>query len=79
MAKARIVTYECKKCGSEIVVKETGESVLAPIYCCGVAVAEVTSAERKQTKPKKKTAKTVKKKIVKKKVTKTKKTLTKKK
>jgi DNA-directed RNA polymerase subunit RPC12/RpoP len=29
MAKARIVTYECKKCGSEIVVKETGESVLA--------------------------------------------------
>ncbi len=79
MAKATIVTYECKKCGSEIVVKETGESALATIYCCGVAVAEVTSAERKQTKPKKKTAKTVKKKMVKKKVTKAKKILTKKK
>lgn len=50
MATATEVTYECEKCGSEIVVKETGESVLAPIYCCGAEVVEVRSAEGKQTK-----------------------------
>ncbi len=68
----RIVTYECEQCGSEIVVTETGETLLSPIYCCGVTVTEVSSVEKKQGKPKKKPAKKVTKKIevVKKKVTK---------
>lgn len=78
MAIARIVTYECEQCGSEIVVTETGETVLAPIYCCGAAVIEASSVGRKQTKPKK-TAKKTTKKIAKKKITKKTKTATKKK
>ena len=45
---ARIVTYECEQCGSEIVVTETGETLLSPIYCCGVTVTEVSSVEKKQ-------------------------------
>ena len=48
MAKARIITYECEECGSEIVVTPTGETVLSPIYCCGIEVAEISSA-RKET------------------------------
>lgn len=72
MATARVVTYECEECGSEIVVSATGETELAPIYCCGAAVTEVTSVARKKAKPKKKTAKKVSKKTAKKKVTKTK-------
>ncbi len=67
---ARIVTYECEQCGSEIVVTETGETQLSPIYCCSVAVTEVGSIEKKPAKPKKKVAKKVTKKIVKKKVAK---------
>jgi len=66
----RIVTYECEQCGSEIVVTETGETLLSPIYCCGVTVTEVSSVAKKQGKPNKKPAKKVTKKIVKKKVTK---------
>jgi hypothetical protein len=62
----RIVSYECEQCGSEIVVTETGESQLSPIYCCSVAVTEVSSVEKKPAKPKKKVAKKVTKKIVKK-------------
>ncbi len=79
MATARVVTYECKQCGSEIVVTERGETLLAPIYCCGTAVTEITSVERRQTKPKKKTAKKTTKRIPKKKTTKKTKTPTKKK
>jgi hypothetical protein len=79
MAIARVVTYECKKCGSEIVVTKTGETVLAPIYCCGAEVIEASSVERKQTKAKKKTVKKTTKKIAKKKLTKKTKTVTKKK
>ncbi len=64
MATARIITYECEQCGSEIVVKSTGESQLSPIYCCGIEVAQVSSAGKKSVKPKKKTAKKVSKKKV---------------
>ena len=67
---ARIVTYGCEQCGSEIVVTETGETLLSPIYCCGVTVTEVSSVEKKQGKPKKKPAKKVTKKIVTKKIVK---------
>lgn len=68
MATARIITYECEQCGSEIVVKSTGEGQLSPIYCCGIEVAQVSSAGKKSVKPKKKTAKKVTKKVSKKKV-----------
>jgi hypothetical protein len=57
MSNARIVTYECKLCGSEIVVTERMETKLSPIYCCGVEVTEIGSMEKKLAKPKKKTAK----------------------
>ena len=67
---ARIITYECEQCGSEIVVTETGETQLSPIYCCSMVVTEVSSVEKKQAKPKKKAAQRVTKKIVKKKVAK---------
>jgi len=79
MATARRITYEYEQCGSEIVVKKTGETVLEPIYCCGAEVVEVTSAEKKQTKSTKKTAKTIKTKVAKKKVVKKKRAATKKK
>jgi hypothetical protein len=65
MAKARIITYECEECGSEIVVTPTGETVLSPIYCCGIEVAEISSAEKQ---PAKKTAKKTAKKVTQKKV-----------
>ena len=79
MAKAMVVTYECEQCGTEVVVTETGETMLSPIYCCGMQVTEVSSVEKKTTKPKKKTAKKVVKKVVKKKVVKRKKPAMKKK
>lgn len=68
MAKARIITYECEECGSEIVVTPTGETVLSPIYCCGIEVAEISSAEKKPLPPAKKTAAKTAKKVTKKKV-----------
>ena len=64
MAKAMIVTYECEQCGTEVVVTETGETMLSPIYCCGMQVTEVSSVEKKPTKPKKKAVKKVAKKRV---------------
>ena len=64
---ARVVTYNCDVCGSEIVVSETGESQLSPIYCCGIELTEVSSAKKKQAKPKKKATKKVTKKTSKKK------------
>jgi hypothetical protein len=67
MANARIITYECDLCGSEIVVTATGEGHLSPIYCCGIEVAEVSSVAKKSAKPKKKSAKKPAKKAVKKK------------
>jgi hypothetical protein len=46
---ARVVTYECDQCGSEIVVTETSETVLSPIYCCGLEVLEVSSGKKKKS------------------------------
>jgi hypothetical protein len=67
MAKARIITYECEECGSEIVVTPTGETALSPIYCCGIEVTELSSAEKKPSKPaKKKIASKITKKVTKK-------------
>lgn len=43
MTRARTVTYECEKCGSEIVVTSTGEGELSPIYCCGIEVSETAT------------------------------------
>jgi BRCT domain type II-containing protein len=69
MAKARIITYECEECGSEIIVTPTGETALSPIYCCGIEVTEISSAQKKPSKPAKKIAsKTTTKKVTKKKV-----------
>lgn len=81
MAIARVITYECKECGSEIVVTETGETLLSPIYCCSVAVIETSSVEKKQiqAKPKKKTANKVAKQSTKKEAAKKKKPAAKKK
>lgn len=64
---ARVVTYECDQCGSEIIVTETSETVLSPIYCCGLEVLEVSSQKKKPAtgksamkgKPKKHSAKKV--------------------
>lgn len=64
MAISRIVTYECEECGSEIVVSSRGESLLTPIYCCGIEVREISSVEKKPVKPKKKAVKKVAKKRV---------------
>jgi len=68
MAKTRIITYECEECGSEIVVTPTGETVLSPIYCCGIEVAEISSLEKKPSKPAKKAAQKTAKKVTKKNV-----------
>ena len=79
MAKARVITYECEECGSEIVVTPTGETALSPIYCCGIEVAEISSAEKKPSKPAKKIASKTTKKVTKKKVAAKKKSAVKKK
>jgi len=71
----RVITYECTQCGSEIIVTESLESELSPIYCCGIEVAEIATQEKKPSRPKKKTAK----KVAKKRVTAKKKTAAKKK
>jgi hypothetical protein len=67
---ARVITYNCDVCGSEIVVTDTGESQLSPIYCCGVEVTEVSSTQKRQAKPKKKAAKKATKKTARKKMAK---------
>jgi len=68
---ARIVTYECEQCGSEIIVTEAGETRLSPIYCCGITVTQVSAVGEKPAAPKKKAAKKVVNKAVKKPVKKT--------
>ncbi len=67
MANARVITYECEQCGSEIVVTPTGETILSPIYCCGLEVTEISSVEKKPARPVKKATKKAAKKVVKKK------------
>ena len=79
MAKAVVVTYECEQCGTEVVVTETGETMLSPIYCCGMEVTEISSVEKKPVRPQKKAVKKVTKKVAKKKVAKKKKPAAKKK
>jgi len=79
MAKMTIVTFECRECGSEVVVTANGEVQLSPIYCCGIEVAETTSGVSRQAKPKKQITKNTTKKITTKKVAKKKKPLPKKK
>jgi hypothetical protein len=79
MATMRVVTFECRECGSEVVVTATGEVQLSPIYCCGVEVAETTSGVSRQAKPKKKITKKTAKKTAAGKATKKKKPLPKKK
>jgi hypothetical protein len=57
MGKTKAVTYECEKCGSEIVVTSTGDGELSPIYCCGIEVTEITIPGGKSVSPKKKQSK----------------------
>ena len=64
MARMRVVTFECRECGSEVVVTATGEVELTPIYCCGIEVAETTSGASRQAKPKKQITKKTAKKAV---------------
>lgn len=40
MAKSRTVTYECRRCGTEIVVTSIGTGELSPLYCCGIETVE---------------------------------------
>jgi hypothetical protein len=77
MAKAMIVTYECKRCGTEIVVSEALGAQVSPIYCCGMEVTEVFSVEKKPAK--KKAVKKVVKKVSTKKIAQKKKPAAKKK
>jgi hypothetical protein len=79
MAKVRIVTFECRECGSEVVVTATGEVQLSPIYCCGVEVTETTSGASRQAKSKKPIRKKTTKKIAQKKAIQRKKPLPKRK
>jgi hypothetical protein len=65
MAEAMVVTYECSQCGTEVVVTETLETKLSPIYCCGMEVTKVSSVPKKTLKPKKKVVKKATKKEVK--------------
>jgi hypothetical protein len=69
MAIARMITYECTECGSEVVVTATGEIQMSPIYCCGVEVIETASFEKKQTKANKQKGKKATTKVAPKKVT----------
>jgi hypothetical protein len=50
MVKARILTYECEECGSQIIVTPSGETQLSPIYCCGIEVREISSEAKKAAK-----------------------------
>lgn len=79
MAKAMVLTYECEECGTDVVVTTTGETMLSPIYCCGMEVTEISSVEKKSARPQKKAVKKVAKKVAKKKVAKKKKPAAKKK
>jgi hypothetical protein len=69
MAKMRVVTFECRECGSEVAVTATGEVLLSPIYCCGVEVTETTSGVSRQAKSKKQITNKTTKKTAPKKVT----------
>jgi hypothetical protein len=63
MAKAIVITYECQRCGTDIVVSKAFGAELRPIYCCGMEITEVSSVEKKPAKSKKKAVKKVAKKV----------------
>jgi hypothetical protein len=42
----RMVTYECRKCGTKVIVTEAHATNLQPIYCCGMQVSQVDSVRR---------------------------------
>jgi hypothetical protein len=77
MADAIVVTYECKRCGTEIVVSEALGARVSPIYCCGMEVTKISSVEKKPAK--KKAVKKVAKKVSAKKIAQKKKPAAKKK
>lgn len=52
MVTMKTVTYECETCGTELVVKESGEGYLSPIYCCGTEIKEIATSGKKSV-PKK--------------------------
>ena len=79
MAKAMMVTYECSRCGTEISVSPALGAQLSPIYCCGMAVTEVSSVGKASAKTKRKAVKKVARKVSKKKVAQVKKPAAKKK
>jgi len=79
MAKAMKVTYECFRCGTEVVVSPASGAQLSPIYCCGIAVTEVSSVGKASAKTKGKAVKKVAKKVSKKTVAQEKKPAAKKK
>jgi len=56
---ARTVTYECKQCGTKVVVTQGLDASLSPIYCCGVEVSEASPVKKRP--PAKKAVKNVKK------------------
>jgi uncharacterized Zn finger protein (UPF0148 family) len=68
MAKGMMITYECDRCGTEVVVSPSSGAQLSPIYCCGMEVTEVSSVVKAPAKTKKNTVKKVAKKVSKKKV-----------
>ncbi len=51
----KVITYECDQCGCEVVVSETPDTEMGPIYCCGDEV-KMVSAQEKTAQPKKKAA-----------------------
>lgn len=57
----RVITYECDQCGCEVVVTETPDTIMSPIYCCGNVVKEVSPQKAAQPKKKASAKKAVKK------------------
>lgn len=55
MAKTKTVTYECRRCGTEIVVTSIGTGELSPLYCCGVETTETAPTAAGKMGRKKKT------------------------
>lgn len=47
---AKPVTYECRKCGTEVVVTKAAGAHLQPIYCCGDKVGKPSSAKKSASK-----------------------------
>lgn len=53
---AKIITYECAQCGSEVVVTEAAGARMSPIYCCGISVIKTRPGKKSPAKTKKKVA-----------------------